>query len=129
MSAAPVGYRARIVTTPADVLHLKTASSLIDEETVLATQSLVQSGIFADYRVIEVPPSEEGGANVLRVRDRLLVGAGYPGIADRLAGCGAQIVTIANHEIAKIDAGFTCMSLRWRAMPNHLVVNPGRGKV
>jgi dimethylargininase len=110
-----IGYRAEIAQTPPSVLHLKTASSLIDEQTVLATAPLAASGIFAGYRVIEVPAGEEGGANVLRVRDHLLMGAGYPRIADRLADCGARLVTLANSEIARIDAGLTCMSLRWRA--------------
>ena len=110
-----IGYRAEVAETPPGVLHLKTASSLIDEETVLATAPLAASGIFSGYRVIEVPAGEEGGANVLRVRDRLLLGAGYPGIADRLTDCGADLIALANSEIARIDAGLTCMSLRWRA--------------
>ncbi len=110
------GLRAEVVETPSEVLHLKTACSLIDEETVLATRALAQSGIFPDYRVIEVPQAERGGANVLRVNEHLLVGATYPAIADLLANCGATVVQLENREIAKIDAGFTCMSLRWRAV-------------
>lgn len=110
-----LGYLAEIVATPPGVLHLKTASSLIDEETVLATAPLIASGMFAGYRELEVPAGEEGGANVLRVRDTLLIGQGYPGIAALLNGCGAEVVTLANREIARIDAGLTCMSLRWRA--------------
>jgi dimethylargininase len=110
-----LGYRAAIVETPRQVLHLKTASSLIDEETVLATTALAASGIFAGYRVIEVPVGEEGGANVLRVRDTLLIGQGYPGTVSLLGGGGVEVVTLPNREIAKIDAGLTCMSLRWRA--------------
>ena len=110
-----LGRRAVIAETPEEVLHLKTASSLIDGETVLATRVLAESGIFADHRVLVVPAGEEGGANVLRVNDRVLVGAGYPRIAELVAGFGAEVVALANGEIAKIDAGFTCMSLRWRA--------------
>ena len=109
-----LGYRAEIVEAPPGVLHLKTASSLVDEETVLATAALAASGIFAGYRVLEVPAGEEGGANVLRVRESLLVGEGYPAIAELLSGRSAEVVTLANREIAKIDAGLTCMSLRWR---------------
>jgi dimethylargininase len=112
-----LGHRAAVVATPPEVLHLKTASSLIDEETVLATAALARSGIFAGLRVIEVPPGEEGGANVLRVRDRLLVGANYPRIAELVAGHGAEVIALENREIARIDAGLTCMSLRWRAGP------------
>lgn len=110
-----LGIRWQVAETPPEVLHLKTASSLVDEETVLATAPLVASGIFGGYRVLEVPAGEEGGANVLRVRDTLLVGSGYPRLAGLLDGYGAKVVVLPNAEIAKIDAGFTCMSLRWRA--------------
>lgn len=109
-----LGIKAEVAETPSDVLHLKTASSLIDEETVLATASLAASGVFSRYRVIEVPAGEEGGANVLRANASLLVGAGYPRIIDLLSDCGAQLAVLPNAEIARIDAGFTCMSLRWR---------------
>ena len=113
---AQIGYAAEIVPTPPEVLHLKTASSLIDEETVLATAPLAASGVFARYRVLIVPEGEEGGANVLRVRDHLLVGAAYPRIAELVEGYGAEVMALENSEIAKIDAGLTCMSLRWRAI-------------
>lgn len=112
---AQLGVNAQIAATPPEVLHLKTASSLVDEETVLATAPLAASGIFAGYRVLEVPVGDEGGANVLRVRDHLLVGAGYPRLIELLDGHGAKVVPLPNAEIARIDAGFTCMSLRWRA--------------
>ena len=82
---------------------------------MLATAPLVRSGIFASYRVLEVPAEEEGGANVLRVRDHLLAGARYPRLIDLLDRHGAKVIALPNAEIAKIDAGFTCMSLRWQA--------------
>ena len=112
---AQLGIRAEVAATPPEVLHLKTASSLLDEETVLSTRALAATGIFAGYRVIEVPPGEEGGANVLRVNDRVLAGAGYPRILDALDAHGLKVVTLPNSAIAAIDAGFTCMSLRWRS--------------
>lgn len=111
---ATLGYRGEIAATPPEVLHLKTASSLLDEETVLATRALAATGIFAGYRVIEVPEGEEGGANVLRVNDRVIAGAHYPRILDALDAHGLKVVPLENSAIAAIDAGFTCMSLRWR---------------
>jgi dimethylargininase len=111
---AQLGYTAEVAVTPPEVLHLKTASSLLDEETVLATRALAATGIFAGYRVIEVPESEEGGANVLRINDRVLAGAGHPRILELLDAHGLNVIPLANSAIAAIDAGFTCMSLRWR---------------
>jgi dimethylargininase len=110
---AQTGRKAVIAETPPEVLHLKTASSIVAEDTILATAPLAASGIFADYRVLVVPEGEEGGANVLRVNDTILVGDGYPRIAAMLADFGAKVRLLPNAEIAKIDAGFTCMSLRW----------------
>jgi dimethylargininase len=110
---AQTGRSAVIAETPREVLHLKTASSIVAEDTVLATAPLAASGIFADYNVLVVPEGDEGGANVLRVNDTILVGEGYPRIANLLTGYGAEVRLLANAEIARIDAGFTCMSLRW----------------
>lgn len=111
---AELGLCAEVVATPSEVLHLKTASSLIDEDTVLATQALTASGVFAGLQVIEVAEGDEGGANVLRVNDRVIAGTGYPRILDALDAHGLDVVPLANAAIAAIDAGFTCMSLRWR---------------
>ncbi len=108
-----LGRHAEVVEPPRGVLHQKTASSLIDEETVLASAALAATGMFAGLRVLEVPHGEETGANVLRVNDALIVGAGFPHLHDLLDGHGAKLVLLENSEIAKIDAGFTCMSLRW----------------
>ena len=112
---ATIGYRGVIAETPREVLHLKTASSLLDEETVLSTRALAATGIFAGLRVIEVPDGEEGGANVLRVNDRVLAGAHYPRILEALDAHGLNVMPLENAAIAMIDAGFTCMSLRWSA--------------
>jgi dimethylargininase len=107
------GLAASIVTPPPGVLHLKTGCSLIDEETVLATSAIAASGLFSQYRVLEVPAGEESGANVLRLADRVLMGDRYPRIAELLDGHGAAPVPLATSAIAMIDAGLTCMSLRW----------------
>lgn len=110
-----IGRKAVIAETPASVLHLKTASSIIDEDTILATADLAASGVFAGYRVLVVPAGEESGANVLRANDTILAGSRSPRILDLLDGHGARLTVLANAEIEKIDAGFTCMSLRWFA--------------
>lgn len=110
---AALGRMARVVETPAAVLHLKTASSIIDDETVLATAELAATGIFARYRVLTVPAGEERGANVLRANDTILVGNRFPRLAEMLDGHGATVQLLETSEIEKIDAGFTCMSLRW----------------
>jgi len=102
---------ARIVETPPGILHLKTACALIDEKTVIATPAL--AGIFAGYEVIATSEGEEKAANLLRINDTILVGADYPKTIELLAGRGPEVVPLAVAEIRKIDAGLSCMSLRW----------------
>jgi dimethylargininase len=110
---AELGRMARIVATPAGTLHLKSDSSMLDEETVLVTPALAASRAFDGMRVVETPAGEEKGANVLRVRDRVLVGEDFPGTIELIAALGLTPVPLATTEIARIDAGLSCMSLRW----------------
>ena len=109
--ARDLGRKARIVETPAGVLHLKTACALIDGETVIATPAL--AGVFEGCKVIETAPGEERAANMLRLNDTILVGADYPRTIDVLAGRALNLVPLAVTENRKIDAGLTCLSLRW----------------
>jgi dimethylargininase len=111
--AAGLGRAARIVETPRGTLHFKTASALIDEETVIATPALAPC--FGGYDVLVTPQGEEAAANLIRVNDSLLVSAAFPRTLDLLATRGLDLVPLDTREIAKIDAGLSCMSLRWRA--------------
>jgi len=108
-----LGRRGRVVTTPPGVLHFKTDCSLLDEETVLSTARLAASEVFTGYRVILTPEGEEAAANSLRVNDRVLVGRDFPRTAERLTTAGYRVVPLPNEQIARLDAGFSCLSLRW----------------
>jgi dimethylargininase len=109
------GRMARIVATPQGVLHLKTDVSLLDDETVLTTARLAASGIFDRFRTVVAPAGEEAGANALRVRDTVLLGACYPRSCELVAGMGFAVHPLPVTEVAKLDAGLSCMSLRWHA--------------
>lgn len=63
--------------------------------------------------MIETAPGEERAANALRVNGDLLLAAGHPRTAERLEKIDARIVLLAADQIARIDAGLSCMSLRW----------------
>lgn len=109
-----IGLRGRPVKTPLGVLHFKSDCSLLDDETVLATPALAASGVFEGFRVVLTPEGEEGAANAIRVNDRVFLSAGYPRTADALIALGFKLVQLDTRQIAKIDAGLSCMSLRWR---------------
>lgn len=110
---AQLGHKARIADTPSDILHFKTASSLLDEHTVMATQTMAASGIFSGFQLIVVPAGEEGAANFLRVNDTVFVGRHYTRTIELLRGKGYDARGLPVSEIAKLDAGLSCMSLRW----------------
>lgn len=101
------------VFTPPGVLHFKTDCSLMDAETVLATERLAASGCFAGYRVIAVAEGEEPAANAIRFNDAVLFPAGFPRTRDRLTDAGFAVTEIGNSECAKLDGGMSCLSLRF----------------
>ena len=105
-----------IVATPPGVLHFKTDCSLLDDETILTTRRLSASGVFRRrLREVLVPDGEEAAANALRVNDVLFAGREHPRTLDLLASAGYPVVPLPTAEIGRIDAGMSCMSLRWRA--------------
>ena len=110
---ARLGLKSDVVTTPAGVLHFKTDCSLLDEERILSTNRLAASGVFSHFKVIVVPDGEEAAANALRVNDTMFVGADYPRTIEKLHKEGFNDVPMNTAEIGKIDAGLSCMSLRW----------------
>ena len=110
---APWGHSVREVITPPGVLHFKTDCSLLDAETVLATERLAASGCFDGYRVIPVAEGEEAAANTIRFNDVVLMPAGFPRTAERLAAAGYDLRQIGNSECARLDGGMSCLSLRF----------------
>jgi dimethylargininase len=110
---ASIELESEILDVPRGTLHLKSDCSLIDEETVLATEELAASGVLRGMRVLVVPQDERGAANALRINDQMFVRAGSPRTCQRLSNHGLHVEELPAFEIAKIDAGLSCMSLRW----------------
>ena len=108
-----LGTASQVVKTPRGTLHLKSDCSLVDEETVLATEELADSGLFDGFKRIAVPPGERAAANAVRVNEVVFVRADCPRTADLLANQGLKIVPLSVMAISRIDAGLSCMSLRW----------------
>jgi dimethylargininase len=108
-----LGRRSRIVTPPPGFLHLKTAATLIDEDTILTTQACEESGLFTRFRQLIVAGSEAPAANTLRVNDRLFVGDLFVRTNEMLDREGFRLLPLPIEHIGRIDAGLTCLSLRW----------------
>ncbi|AEH83618.1 putative NG,NG-dimethylarginine dimethylaminohydrolase (dimethylargininase) protein (plasmid) [Sinorhizobium meliloti SM11] len=108
-----LGRKSEVVATPEGVLHFKTDCSLLDDETILSTDRLARSGVFGEFRQMIIPEGEEPAANALRVNDVVLVGSDFPRTIEMLDKAGYGVVPLKTTEIGKIDAGLSCMSLRW----------------
>ncbi len=110
-----LGRNGVTVETPPGVLHFKSDCALLDDDTVLVTARLAASGVFGRLRQLIVPEGEEAAANALRLNDVVLVGQSYPRTMALLDAHGFVVVPLGVTEIGKIDAGLSCMSLRWRS--------------
>ena len=53
----PLGYTARKINTPADILHFKTDCGLLDSRTIFSSEALAATGCFSNYKVIIAPVS------------------------------------------------------------------------
>jgi dimethylargininase len=108
-----LGMDSRIVKTPPGTLHLKSDCSLIADDHILCTATLAASEIFHDYRKLVVPESERAAANALRLNDTILVGDRFPQTIQLLEEQGYNVKPVPNEGVGRIDAGLSCMSLRW----------------
>ena len=68
--------------------------------------------LFNNYSLIELPIGDEGAANSLRINDKLLIPDGFTKTEEILSK-KFDIIKIKVNEISKVDAGLSCMSLRW----------------
>ena len=104
-----LGRDSRTSETPEAVLHFKSVSSLVAEDTILCTAAMAK--FFHGFKILIAP--EDAAANAIRVNDTVFLGAEYPRTIDMLRAEGLDVATIPVSEIAKLDAGLSCMSLRW----------------
>ena len=107
---AAFGYTVRAVPIRG-CLHLKSAVTAVDDGTVLLQPAWVDRAPFDGYRIIEVDPSEDHAANVLRVGDDVLMPACFPRTRQRLADAGIAVTTVDVSELQKAEGAVTCCSL------------------
>jgi dimethylargininase len=81
---------------------------------VLCTAGVGASDTFTGYRKLVVPDDEKPAANSLRLNGTLLVGDAFPRTAELLQRAGYAVKPLPTQSIGKLDAGLSCMSLRWR---------------
>ena len=110
---AGFGYTVQSVPTRG-CLHLKSAVTQLDDDTLLLQPAWVERERFADFRAIEVDPAEPHAANVLRIGDALLMPANFPRTRQRLIDAGYNVTAVDVGELQKAEGAVTCCSLVFR---------------
>ena len=108
-----LGATVEICKTPNGILHFKSECSVLDNDTILVSSNMAKLDYLkSNFKLIELPIGEEGAANSLRINDKLLLPDGFFQ-AEEILSKNYNIIKISVSEIAKVDAGLSCMSLRW----------------
>ena len=108
-----LGATVEICKTPNGILHFKSECSVLDNDTILVSSNMAKLDYLkSNFKLIELPIGEEGAANSLRINDKLLIPDGFVQ-AEEILSKNYNIIKINVNEIAKVDAGLSCMSLRW----------------
>jgi dimethylargininase len=110
---APHGYEV-IAVEVTGCLHLKSAVTALDDETLLANPDWFDATALCAYRTLSVDAAEPGAANVLRVRAEVWGHPGFPRTLDLLDRAGYRITPVDISEFVKAEAALTCKSLLFR---------------
>ena len=108
-----LGATVDICETPKKILHFKSECSLIDDDIILVSNRMSKLDYLRKkYNLIELPLGEENAANCVRINNKLLIPDGFTKTEEILSK-NFNIIKIEINEILKVDAGLSCMSLRW----------------
>jgi dimethylargininase len=110
------GRRLGYLVTPVAVrgcLHLKTACTALPDGRLWVHRPWLDAGTLGvdESHLVDVPPEEPWGANVLTVGEHVLAAAQSLGSIESLAARGYRVQGVDLSEFAKAEGGPTCLSL------------------
>lgn len=94
-----------------DCLHLKTAVTRVDDNTLLINGKWADVENFERFDPIAVDAAEPFAANCLPLGDAIIFPVGFPKTAAKLAARGYKIKPVTVDELAKAEGAVTCCSL------------------
>lgn len=94
-----------------DCLHLKSAVTRVDDETLLINRNWVDVENFEGYKLIDIDSSEPFAANCLPINGEIVYPTAFPKTAARLESRGYKIKLVVVDELAKAEGAVTCCSL------------------
>jgi dimethylargininase len=95
-----------------DLLHLKSGLAYLGDKHMVAVSSIAADPSLVGFAVLVVPDDEAYAANCVRVNDAVLMPAGCPALAARVAALGHAVVPVEMSEFRKMDGGPSCLSVR-----------------
>jgi dimethylargininase len=107
---APLGYSV-VAVSITRCLHLKSACSRLDDETVLINPDWIDPNVFSGTQTLAVAAGEPWGANTVRVGNTIITPASEPRTRASIERHGYQTAAVDVSELQKAEAGVTCLSL------------------
>ena len=92
-------------------LHLKSAVTALDEETLLLNPSWIDADLLPRVRHLAVPAEEPSGANALVVNRAVHLSARFRRTRDRVEEAGFAVTALDLSELEKAEGALTCSSL------------------
>ena len=94
-----------------DCLHLKTAVTRVDDQTLLINRKWVDVENFEGFDLINVDESEPFAANCLPINGSIIFPVAFPKTSAKLASRGYKVKPVVVDELAKAEGAVTCCSL------------------
>ena len=97
------------------ILHMTTGMSYIGENTVICCPDFKDLPALRNYRVLVTDREEAYAANCIRIKDTVIIPAGFEKTEKMLQEAGFQTISTPMSEIEKQDGGLSCLSVRMPA--------------
>jgi len=109
-----VGYAAHVIDIRHEgtLLHLKSGIAWLGGRDLVVVEALRAHPALQEYRLTMVERAEAYAANCVRINDTVLMAAGFPAIAERVAALGHRVEALDVSEFRKMDGGLSCLSIR-----------------
>lgn len=104
----PLGYSVHAIKV-AGCLHLKTACTAIDDETLLLNPDWIEVGHLPQFK--QIATCDSWGANILRINESLFASKTHTRTVEQLTENGFRVHVLDISEFEKAEAGLTCLSL------------------
>ncbi|MFP5260641.1 MAG: dimethylarginine dimethylaminohydrolase family protein [Blastocatellia bacterium] len=106
----PLGYEVIPVETKRS-LHLKSACTAIDDETLIVNPGWVELDSFRGFNLLRTPAEEPWSANVLRVGPTVFLQAGFPRTLEMVQRVTEKVEVVDTSELGKAEGALTCLSI------------------